>query len=222
MKLYFLISFFFLFSKAIEKNNKLDLNSQEKITIKSILKKIQSEKMDISLFIHENTKEEAIILLYEYYKVKDVLDNSNNKRFINFRRFGLSRGKTVVNYFGKDKEDNFSINLEFEEQNNLDYSGYNYSFKFLKNYNPYINLVIRNKIKVGKKDGTDFYSTNIYLVKKYIEDKLIAYNFCKSKSINESKTFSYKIEFTQDEITFLAKKSNFQKLKTSLKKINLL
>ena len=224
MKTTVTISMLLLFIYTNRETINSKINTTEKVNIDKIIDKIQNNKKDISIFIARNTKNKASINLYEYKRSGDGSTLvSNSRRIIKMNKNLLAHTKYEIKYEAKyTNSDQFSIQVKFSEDIKVNETSYDYSFKFVENYNPLVILNIKHIIKIGQRNGYDQYSSDSNEIRSYLFKRLKKYNFCLSKKIYKSKPTSFKINFNESEIAFLSKGSNLKLLKEELKRKKLL
>ena len=218
MKIWHILSFLIFYSFPSEKKIESLLNNQNDINIESILKRIQSEKKDISTYILNNTKEEESIRLYSFtYKLRDAYNQTrrrSGKRIVVFKRQNIIKGEKSVKFKGiEPNNSNYTITVNFKEISKLNINEYSYVFSFEKNTNPDINFVDDDS-NIIFANGT--YFDNPIQNEKRLKKTLTQHNFSKSKPKE------YIIKFSKQEIEFLSKDNNLDKLKIALKESNLL
>jgi hypothetical protein len=217
MKIWYIFLFILSYSFSSENNVESFFNSQNDINIESILKRIQSEKKDISTYILNNTEETESIRLYSYtYKIRNpysrMLESGN--RIVVFKRQNILKGEESIKFLGiEPNNSNYSITVSFKELNKLNIDNYSYTFSFDKNSNPIVNFVDDDSNIIF---GNGNYYDNPIKNDNNIKKRMTVYKFCKSKPKE------YKIKFSKEEIEFLSKNNNLDKLKIALKESNLL
>lgn len=218
MKIWHILSFLIIYSFPSEKKIESRFNNQNDINIESILKRIQSEKIDISTYILNNTKEDESIWLYSFtYKMRNDYNPTrqrSGRRIVLFKRQNIIKGEKSVKFKGiEPNNSNYTITVSFKELSKLSIYEYSYIFSFEKNINPEINFVDDDSNIIF---GNGTYFDNPIRNEKSFKKTLTQYNFTKSKPTE------YKINFTNKEIEFLSKDNNLDKLKIALKESNLL
>ncbi|WP_445748677.1 hypothetical protein [Polaribacter sp.] len=218
MKIWHILSFLIFYSFPSEKKIESLLNNQNDINIESILKRIQSEKKDISTYILNNTKEEESIKLYSFtYKMRYDYNQTrqrSGRRIVVFKRQNIIKGEKSVKFKGiEPNSSNYTITVSFNELSKLSIYEYSYIFSFEKNINPDINFVDDDSNIIF---GNGTYFDNPIQNEKRLKKRLTQYNFTKSNPKE------YIIKFSKQEIEFLSKDNNLDKLKIALKELNLL
>ena len=131
-----------------------------------------------------------------------------------FKRQHIIKGEKSVKFTGiEPNNSNYTITVSFKEISKLNSNEYSYIFSFEKNINPDINFVDDDSNIIF---GNGTYFDNPIRNEKSLKKRLTQYNFTKSNPME------YKINFTKQEIEFLSKDDNLDKLKIALKESNLL